>query len=72
MTPRRVRSRLVAGITNCWSCGWQTSGTNAMGNAARHSRSTGHKLTARLDYAVGPVDAEREARGVGRAGERLL
>ena len=70
MTPRRVRSRLSAGAAECWACPWNTSGKNAQGNAARHVRATGHDVTARLEYSVGPDEPGPDARAP--AGRRIL
>ncbi|KKN22231.1 hypothetical protein LCGC14_0917320 [marine sediment metagenome] len=35
----------------CVDCDWETKGKNAMGNAARHHKKTGHYVQMELYYS---------------------
>lgn len=42
--------RLVDADAWCAECNWKTYGKNAMGNAARHHKATGHYTMVELSY----------------------
>ena len=45
-------SGLLGVFTECQDCGWTSEARNAMGNGARHAKSTGHHVTVEQTIAV--------------------